>query len=155
MENTKLKHQSEISKSIEIIDWDFDEKEKYPFSIRYTTSNNEEGEYEEEMLSENDLVDILKHLLLIDGYKNGCVLLKTNMEQLPNGSYEHVQKEIIETVSLVKFMRYYVKDMGIKDIVIVIEQQKCEDRAKRKLQSEDEVSKTLGNFFRPLTDIYR
>ena len=125
MENTKLKNENDILKSIEIIDWDFDGTEKCPFSVRYTTSNNEEGEYEE-MLSENELVDILTHLSAIDGYKNGCVLLKTNMEQLPNGSYVHTQKEIIEHVPIEKFMKYYINDMNIRDIAICIEQLKLQ-----------------------------
>lgn len=109
---------------IEILDWDYDEVgTKHSFNIQYRTPDNEGEEYEDEFLTSDELADILKHLLLIKDYKNGCVEIVTHMEQLPNGSYSHTQKDIIQHCDMKYFLDQFLTNQAFVDIATCIEQQ--------------------------------
>lgn len=128
---------------IEILDWDYDEVgTKHPFNIQYRTPDNEGEEYEDEFLTSDELADILKHLLLIEDYQNGAVSVKFFQEQLPNGSYEHTQKETIGHCSMTYFMDQFMTNQAFVDIAICIEQQKAERQAAMKKEAS-RISKEI------------
>lgn len=117
------------SEQIEILGWEYDptgwsNTSKFPFWIAYQTADNEDGENEEEFLTDTELADILKHLLLIEDYNNGSVAVKFMEEQLPNGPYEHTQKETIHHCSMEYFLHNCMNNQAFTDIAICLEKQK-------------------------------